>query len=65
MEDILFAGGYSARRQVAGSPIKFADTQPALARRAPLLGEHTNAVLEAAGVTPEQVAVWRERGAIR
>jgi crotonobetainyl-CoA:carnitine CoA-transferase CaiB-like acyl-CoA transferase len=57
--------GSPKRGKVAGSPIKFADTQPAQARRAPLLGEHTNAVLEAAGVTPEQVAVWRERGAIR
>lgn len=57
--------GSLRRGKVAGSPIKFADTQPVAARRAPLLGEHTNAVLEAAGVTPEQVAEWRERGAIR
>jgi crotonobetainyl-CoA:carnitine CoA-transferase CaiB-like acyl-CoA transferase len=51
--------------KVAGSPIKFADTQPAAPRRAPLLGEHTDAVLKAAGVTPEQVAAWRARGGIR
>jgi crotonobetainyl-CoA:carnitine CoA-transferase CaiB-like acyl-CoA transferase len=57
--------GSLRRGKVAGSPIKFADTQPAPARRAPLLGEHTNAVLEAAGVTPEQVAAWRESGGVR
>jgi crotonobetainyl-CoA:carnitine CoA-transferase CaiB-like acyl-CoA transferase len=58
--------GSLMRGKVAGSPIKFADTEPAAqGRRAPLLGEHTNAVLEAAGVTPEQVAVWREHGGIQ
>ena len=42
--------------QALGSPIKMSATPPNAARRAPLLGEHTEEVLREAGVSEEDIA---------
>ena len=47
-----------------GSPLKMSATPPDVRRRAPLLGEHTDAVLREAGVSDEEIAALREAGAI-
>jgi formyl-CoA transferase len=38
-----------------GSPIKFSDTKPVVTA-SPLLGEHTDSVLQELGYSPEQIA---------
>jgi crotonobetainyl-CoA:carnitine CoA-transferase CaiB-like acyl-CoA transferase len=38
-----------------GSPIKMSETPPVVQRRAPLLGEHTAAVLQEAGLSDEEI----------
>jgi crotonobetainyl-CoA:carnitine CoA-transferase CaiB-like acyl-CoA transferase len=40
---------------IAGVPIKMTDTPGRIARRAPLLGEHTREILREAGLTDDQV----------
>jgi crotonobetainyl-CoA:carnitine CoA-transferase CaiB-like acyl-CoA transferase len=47
-----------------GSPIKMSATPADPSRRAPLLGEHTDEVLRAAGFTPEEIDQFRRAGAI-
>jgi crotonobetainyl-CoA:carnitine CoA-transferase CaiB-like acyl-CoA transferase len=47
-----------------GSPLKMSGTPPDVRRRAPLLGEHTDAVLREAGFSDEEVAAMREAGGI-
>ncbi len=47
-----------------GSPIKMSGTPPDASRRAPLLGEHTDAVLTEAGVSASEVAKLRTEGVI-
>ena len=39
-------------------------TPPDVRRRAPLLGEHTGAVLREAGFSDEEIAALREIGAV-
>jgi crotonobetainyl-CoA:carnitine CoA-transferase CaiB-like acyl-CoA transferase len=51
--------------QIAASPIHMTATPPAVERRAPLLGEHTDAALASAGYTPDEVAALRARGVVR
>ena len=48
-----------------GSPIKMSETPAIVARRAPLLGEHTAEVLEESGLTREEIASLRASGAAR
>jgi len=50
--------------QVAGTPIKFSGTPRVAAVRAPLTGEHTEAVLAEVGVTTARIAELRSAGAI-
>jgi len=47
-----------------GSPIKMSDTPPDVRRRAPLLGEHTDAVLGELGLNANEIARLRAAGAI-
>jgi crotonobetainyl-CoA:carnitine CoA-transferase CaiB-like acyl-CoA transferase len=47
-----------------GSPIKLSATPPDVSRRAPMLGEHTDEVLAAAGLSEGEIAAMRESGAI-
>jgi crotonobetainyl-CoA:carnitine CoA-transferase CaiB-like acyl-CoA transferase len=47
-----------------GSAIKMSETPPAVRRRAPLLGEHTDQILAEAGFNETQIADLRRRGAV-
>jgi formyl-CoA transferase len=47
-----------------GSPIKLSATPADVSRRAPMLGEHTDEVLVAAGYTENEIAGLRRSGAI-
>ncbi|MFC6594151.1 CaiB/BaiF CoA transferase family protein [Kitasatospora paranensis] len=49
---------------IAASPIKFAGAEHSPARRAPLLGEHTDHVLRRAGYGPEDITELRRSGAV-
>jgi crotonobetainyl-CoA:carnitine CoA-transferase CaiB-like acyl-CoA transferase len=44
------------RMKTLGAPVKMSETPPIVARRAPLLGEHTRAVLVEAGFSEEEIA---------
>jgi formyl-CoA transferase len=48
-----------------GSPIKMSATPPDVSRRAPMLGEHTDAVLAEAGFDAREIAVLRQSGAVK
>jgi formyl-CoA transferase len=48
------------RLKAVGSPIKMSETSPATGRRAPLLGEHTVAVLREAGFSDAEVAAVQQ-----
>jgi formyl-CoA transferase len=45
------------RVRMPGSPIKMSETPPVVARRAPLLGEHTRDVLREAGYSDAEIAI--------
>ncbi|HVB37636.1 MAG TPA: CoA transferase, partial [Vicinamibacterales bacterium] len=47
-----------------GSPIKMSRTPPDARRRAPLLGEHTEAILTEGGFSPEEIAALRAADAV-
>ena len=47
-----------------GSPIKMSGTPPDVVRRAPLLGEHTDHVLQEAGYDAAEIAELRRTGAV-
>jgi len=47
-----------------GIPIKLSETPGRIRRAAPLLGQHTDEVLERCGYTREQIVGLRERGAV-
>jgi crotonobetainyl-CoA:carnitine CoA-transferase CaiB-like acyl-CoA transferase len=52
------------RLRTLGSPIKMSATPADASRRAPLLGEHTDAVLMEFGLTAEDIDALRRRGVI-
>jgi CoA:oxalate CoA-transferase len=55
----------AGRVHIAGNPIKMSSFQDETTRpRIPELGEHTDAVLAGLGLSPEEIASLRERGAI-
>jgi len=56
--------GFPEPMRVAGQPIKFARTPSGVRSRGPLLGEHTDAVLRAHGITDDEIARWRAAGVI-
>jgi crotonobetainyl-CoA:carnitine CoA-transferase CaiB-like acyl-CoA transferase len=47
-----------------GIPVKLSETPGRIRRAAPLLGQHTDEVLERCGYTREQIVGLRERGAV-
>lgn len=57
--------GASRPVKIAGSPIKFAGTPDRAPHRAPLLGEHTRAVLEESGLASEDIERLLDLGAVR
>jgi len=48
--------GWGGSFRVPASPARFPEGAPPVRRAAPKLGEHTREVLEAAGLTPEEIA---------
>jgi len=50
--------------QTTGLPVKLSSTPGAIARRPPLLGEHSDEVLREHGVSAEEIATLRERGVV-
>jgi crotonobetainyl-CoA:carnitine CoA-transferase CaiB-like acyl-CoA transferase len=52
------------RIQSLGSPIKMSETPPDVRRRAPLLGEHTDAVLGELGMRASEIAALRANGVV-
>src|SRR5471032_274499 len=52
------------RLRTLGSPIKLSATPPDVSRRAPMLGEHTDEVLTAAGLSEGEIAALRKAGSI-
>jgi crotonobetainyl-CoA:carnitine CoA-transferase CaiB-like acyl-CoA transferase len=48
-----------------GSPLKMSGTPPDVRRRAPRLGEHTDAVLREAGFSEDEIAALRQSGAVQ
>jgi formyl-CoA transferase len=52
------------RTRTLGSPIKMSSTPPDVTRRAPLLGEHTDDILRAAGYTDGEIEALRIAGAV-
>ncbi len=52
------------RIQTLGTPIKLSDTPLRPGRPAPLLGEHTDAVLDGVGFSADEIAAMRKRRAV-
>lgn len=50
--------------EILGCPVKMAATPPQVRRGAPMLGEHTDEVLESLGVSAEERAALREQGVL-
>ncbi|HET6970694.1 MAG TPA: CaiB/BaiF CoA-transferase family protein [Phenylobacterium sp.] len=48
--------GWGGRFRTTAAPVRFPEGAPPVGRGAPKLGEHTYEVLEAAGLTPEEIA---------
>src|SRR6266852_1457016 len=57
--------GTSGKRAVAGVPIRLSETPGGVRRRAPLLGEDTDKVLTALGLSPAAIARLRADKAVR
>jgi crotonobetainyl-CoA:carnitine CoA-transferase CaiB-like acyl-CoA transferase len=56
--------GVERRMALAGTPIKMTVTPGAVATRAPLLGEHTDAILAAVGYSSADIQTLKQSGAI-
>ncbi|QBY56265.1 CaiB/BaiF CoA transferase family protein [Cupriavidus oxalaticus] len=50
--------------KIAGVPIKLSESPGTVRHRAPMLGEHTEEILTAAGYSPHQIAKFRDFGTI-
>jgi crotonobetainyl-CoA:carnitine CoA-transferase CaiB-like acyl-CoA transferase len=57
--------GSAIRPKIAGVPVKMSRTPGAVRRRAPLLGEDTDAVLSAIGYSTAEIQGMRDKGAIK
>jgi crotonobetainyl-CoA:carnitine CoA-transferase CaiB-like acyl-CoA transferase len=55
----------AGRMKTLGMPIKFSDTPAAIARPAPLLGQHTEEVLDSLGYSATDIARLRDDGAVQ
>ncbi len=49
---------------IADMPLRLSETPPGIQTRAPTLGEHTDAILEELGYSPEKIAAFRKSGVI-
>lgn len=56
--------GLDRQVSIAGVPVKMTDTPGRVARRAPLLGEDTDAILSELGCSAEQIRSFREAKAV-
>lgn len=45
--------------QIAGVPVRMTETPGGIHRRAPILGEHTDEILEELGFSKQQIKTWR------
>jgi len=54
----------AGKSKVLGLPIKFSDTPGSVRSAAPLLGQHTRAVLLALGYSGEDIKALEESGAV-
>ena len=57
--------GTDKQFHITNTPIKMTKTQGGVYRRAPLLGEHTDMILEAIGYTEEQIAELSDNNIIQ
>ncbi len=57
--------GVEGRVAIAGTPIRMTETPGGVRRRAPLLGEDTDAILREQGCTPGEIAAWRRQGILQ
>lgn len=57
--------GMSRKVTIAGTPIKMTATPGGVRMRAPLLGEHTDDVLAAAGYSPSEILGLRNSGVVK
>ena len=54
----------AGRTRALGHPVKFSDTPTQITRAAPLLGEHTDAILRGLGYAADEIAAMRSEGAV-
>jgi crotonobetainyl-CoA:carnitine CoA-transferase CaiB-like acyl-CoA transferase len=57
--------GSAAALAVAGVPVRLSETPGGIRRRAPLLGEHTSAVLGGLGLSAAAIATLRAEGVVK
>ncbi|HZO73526.1 MAG TPA: CoA transferase [Ktedonobacteraceae bacterium] len=62
--DIEFEHPVAGRIHAIGFPVKYSSTPPQLYRPAPILGQHTTAILESLGYTAEQCRQFEADGII-
>jgi crotonobetainyl-CoA:carnitine CoA-transferase CaiB-like acyl-CoA transferase len=63
LEQIEFPGG-KVPVPVASPPVRLSETPAPAVRRAPMLGEHTDEVLQEIGFTAREIATLREANAV-
>ncbi len=55
----------SGSYRIAGVPVRMTETPGGIYRRAPLLGEHTDEILNKLGLSQQQIKIWRDNGVIK
>ena len=63
LEEIDYPGG-EVPVPIAATPVRLGETLAEVRRRAPQLGEHTDEVLAELSFTTQEIAVFRDEGAI-
>jgi crotonobetainyl-CoA:carnitine CoA-transferase CaiB-like acyl-CoA transferase len=56
--------GMDKKLAIAGVPIRMGETPGGIRHRAPLLGEHSDMILQKAGCEPADITRWRQSGAM-
>jgi crotonobetainyl-CoA:carnitine CoA-transferase CaiB-like acyl-CoA transferase len=56
--------GMDQKLTIAGIPIRMSETPGSIRHRAPLLGEHSDMILQKAGCDADEIAKWRTAGAM-